>query len=317
MQNIAYPLCLTNLLEGYDYGQQNWLISNKLDGIRAFVQPLPGVSKRNIKSSLYARSMKAIPNEQLQIIFSEYHHLLYGMDGEIADDRPWGDDAMARASNIAMSVKELKPNWRFYVFNYFGNGSPEYCAKPFSERMFDAEAKLGELPVSLQEHIVLVMQQPCKSIEQALNFAHLAELEGYEGAVLMTADAPYLQRRVLPRSPFGIKIKSVASAEAKIIGFEPAYYSQGKTVPAELKGKAKAEVGAIHCQCNCYEQFKIGTGFSKAQAEAMWLNQADYIGSIITFEYMLTGSRDRPRQPRFKAFRPLLDIAPSALSELI
>lgn len=316
MHNLSSFMCLTNLLEGYDYGKQDWLVSIKYDGIRAGVMPEPGTSKRGIKSSLYARSLKAIPNNALQSVFNEYHHLLYGFDGEIADDKPYGDDAMARASGIAMSVSGKADNWRFYCFNYFGNGDEEYCARPFRLRMADAEAKHSQLPLWLQKHIVIVAQVPAASIAEAKAFAEKAELEGYEGAVLMTSNAPYLQRRVLPKNPFGIKLKSIASAEAIITSFEPEVYSSGKTVPKELWGQAKEAVGAIHCKAPGYKPFRIGTGFSKAQAEAMWANKADYIGKVLTFDYMKVGSKDRPRQPRFKGMRAEADIAPETMEAL-
>ena len=53
-------------------------------------------------------------------------------------------------------------------------------------------------------------------------------------------------------------------------------------------------------------EFEIGTGFTAAEREALWL--APPIGKIVKYKFFPVGVKDRPRHPVFLGFREAEDM---------
>lgn len=127
--------------------------------------------------------------------------------------------------------------------------------------------------------------------------------------MLTYAESPYVNKRCSGKTPHCLKIKAMQDFEAEIVGYVPAMYSYGKTVPEALRGTPKSEMGALILRPiagNAFgftETFHCGTGFSQEQRVAMISDFESYKGKQATIKFMKAGNDIRPRQPVFKHIR--------------
>lgn len=101
---------------------------------------------------------------------------------------------------------------------------------------------------------------------------------GGEGLVLHHADAPW----VSGRTPWLLKLKAQADAEAVVVGHLPG------------RGRHAHRLGALQVRDDAGRRFALGTGFSDAQREA-----PPPVGSTVTFSYR---GRTAAGLPRFASF---------------
>ena len=106
---------------------------------------------------------------------------------------------------------------------------------------------------------------------------------GGEGLMLHLASAPY----VTGRSDVLLKLKTLADAEARVVGYVPG------------KGKYAGMTGALDVKTSDGKRFRLGTGLSDAQRQ-----EPPAIGSTVTYTYRdLTPSG----KPRFASFLRMAD----------
>lgn len=106
---------------------------------------------------------------------------------------------------------------------------------------------------------------------------------GGEGLMLHLASAPY----VTGRSDVLLKLKTLADAEARVVGYVPG------------KGKYAGMTGALDVKTADGKRFRLGTGLSDAQRQ-----KPPAIGSTVTYTYRdLTPSG----KPRFASFLRMAD----------
>lgn len=106
---------------------------------------------------------------------------------------------------------------------------------------------------------------------------------GGEGLMLHLASAPY----VTGRSDVLLKLKTLADAEARVVGYVPG------------KGKYAGMTGALDVKTADGKRFRLGTGLSDAQRQ-----EPPAIGSTVTYTYRdLTPSG----KPRFASFLRMAD----------
>jgi DNA ligase-1 len=55
-------------------------------------------------------------------------------------------------------------------------------------------------------------------------------------------------------------------------------------------------------------EFSVGTGFTYEDRTQFWRRRHELIGSIITYEYLPIGVKDKPRHPVFLGFRMQEDV---------
>ena len=104
---------------------------------------------------------------------------------------------------------------------------------------------------------------------------HVIDVEKQEGLILKEWDAVY----VWDRSMTWCKVKRFYDVDCKIVGF---YKGKPKTVNANRLGGIKVwgrlEDGTI-VESDC------GSGFSHAQRDDIWINQADWMGATVVIKY--------------------------------
>lgn len=300
------------------FAKKSLLIQPKLDGIRCQIfgkQKL--CEKTNSMETVFARSGKRLPNNALR----ELLRWLPGFDGEIV-----GRDtakSYEQASHYAMSHNVLPDSAHisFVCFNYFGDGSQEYCQRSYEQRMRDARMALQTISIlfpQLAELVEIVDSIECDSLEQALLESEKLAAAGAEGAMLTCKEAPYLWRRCKQSEPWVAKLKAIAYCEAICLDVLPGKYSFGESIPEELRGTIKHdEAGALLCKSPEFmDTFQVGSGLTQAQRISFMANPAQLEGEVLRIKYLPIGSKTRPRQPIFAGFRDKIDIADEALDEL-
>lgn len=182
------------LLKSYqdDMDPVGWLMSEKLDGVRAFWTGKQLLSRGGAPFAAPAWFTDPLPP--------------FPIDGELWTRR--GD--FERISSI---TRKSQPHagWREITYNIFEVPS---AAGGLLNRLGGLEDWLARNPVP---HIHVIPQTPCEGREHLRQMLKWIEAQGGEGLVLRNPDAPYRTGR----DPDSLKVKSFADREAKVIGYKP------------------------------------------------------------------------------------------------
>lgn len=208
-----------------DIQVQDYLISEKLDGIRAVWDGQQFTSRQGHPIHAPAWFTQAFPATPL--------------DGELWLGR-------GQFERLSSTVRQTRPNdaaWRqvtYYVFEL-----PD-AEGDFSQR---AQQIIQIVKQARSPYLKSLPQFRVKD-RQALKrtLAQIVSKRG-EGLMLHRADAPYLTGR----SQVLLKLKPQLDAEAKVIAHLPG------------KGKYQGKMGALLVETPTGIQFKLGTGFSDAE----------------------------------------------------
>lgn len=260
-------------------------ISPKLDGIRAI----------NIGGVLFSRSMKPIPNQHVQELFSLY----YGLDGELICGDPTSPTCY-RDTNSAVMSKSGTPDVKFYVFDHI-----DHLDEPFKARISHVDRAVEEAG---DENLKLVPHLNVGSVLEmnAIEEAYLAQ--GYEGAMLRDPNAPYKQGRSTVKEGFLLKVKRFVDGEYEVIGFEEQMHNTNEATKNEL-GRTKRSshksgmvgkdtLGAILGRdVKSGVEFNVGTGFDDKTRKEIWENRPSYLGTFRKYKSFMIGVKDKPRFP--------------------
>lgn len=291
----------------YDGSLGDVLVSPKFDGI--CVATGPGRyrrSKNDAKKNRYVwtysftRNGKYIPNDfvrsQLDLLPEGMHGELValGSDGEVLDFSI-GSGRMRKHSGC--------PSFRFVVFNYFADGSDEFCEKPYSDRM-----KLAEELLEPYDFAHVVEQTVVADEDELMVQIDYARQLGYEGLVLTYSKAPYIKKRCGKTTAYAMKLKDMRDAEFEVIGVVEEIYhdvaTNRKECP-ELIGKGKGFAASFVCAPahGFTKPFRAPIATDEAQAREYWLNRNNLVGAKATVKYMAAGNVSRPRLPVCKGVR--------------
>jgi DNA ligase-1 len=287
------------------------LWSPKLDGIRTTVQ----------NGKLYSRSLKLIPNLEMQKLWGRKE--LNGLDGEIIVGSPTAEDCFNRTTSIAMSRDKAAEGAVFHVFD-----------KYFVDRGFDDRLSFA---VDDPNHRVSGVQFVDHVFVK--NAAALAKYEdrqlklGYEGVMRRSIDGRYKQGRSTIKEGGLIAVKRFVDAEAVVLGtyeqqkntnqqavnelgrMKRSSHKAGKVGKGTLGGFTVCMINDARCSFNLTnvskdKQFNIGTGVGLTDAvrAELWAKRKSLVGKIVKFRYQLVGTRDAPRLPVFLGFRDGMDL---------
>ncbi|WP_297442323.1 DNA ligase [Sulfurimonas sp.] len=239
-----------NLLLLKTYKDQNisgWVMSEKLDGIRAYWDGKYLLSRGGKIIHAPAYFTKEFPP--------------FAIDGELWSKR-------SDFSHISSIVRDRVPSreWSQISYNIFE--VPNAVGGLF-ERLEKVQPYKSNI-------LKIIPQIAVKSKENMRKFLKSVEAKGGEGLVVRDPNAVYIAKRTSK----ALKVKSFLDAECRVIG-----YTKGK-------GKYSGKLGALKCQLNNGEIFKIGSGFSDVQRE-----NPPAIGSRVTFKYKELTKNGKPRFP--------------------
>ena len=273
------------------------LVSKKLDGVRASVQG----------GRLMSRSLKPIPNENVQAMFKG---LPEGLDGELIFGDPCSPSAYRDTVSIVMSDDKPADGIRLWVFDWF------HAKKPFTERL----ERACESDSACSGRVKFVEHVRINSIEELDQFEADALAEKNEGVMIRSLDGPYKQGRSSEREAYLLKLKRFSDMEAVVTGVEelqannnPAFRNElGRTARSSAKagkvGDCRMGKLLVRGLNGPYEgiDFEVGTGFDDAQRDEFWLNPP--VGQIAKIKYFAHGAKDRPRHPVWLGMRDKRDM---------
>jgi DNA ligase-1 len=270
--------------------------SPKIDGIRCVF--FGGVA--------YSRSLKPIPNPNVQAYAKAFASLLEGLDGELTVGSPTDPNCMQ--NSMAVMSKTAKPEFTFHVFD-------KYCpGAPFVERAAEVDYHAFKF---YDEHpdvdIRLVPQHYCVTHEELDTLEARFLADGYEGMMIRARDGLYKCGRSTERGGGLVKVKRFVDAEAVIVGFEEEMHNGnectrdalGRTERSSISSGlvGKGTLGALRCRSADGIEFNIGTGFTADLRRDLWNSREFLVGRIVTFKYFAHGVKEAPRHPVFKSFR--------------
>ena len=271
------------------------LASIKLDGIRATVQG----------SWLLSRSLKKIPNKQIQELFKA---LPNGIDGELIYGDPAHKDCYRNTTSIVMSEDKDATGIVFYAFDSFNSPGG------FSDRL---KALPGLLKDTTRYYIV--HHKLINNEEELLAFEADALAAGHEGVMVRSLNGPYKQGRSSVKEGYLLKLKRFVDSEAVITGFyeemenqnDPETNLLGRTERSTAKDGlvGKGTLGGFEVEdTKTGIEFKLGGGFTAEMRKEFWKQRKDLIGEIVKYKFFPTGSKEKPRFPVWLGFRDRRDI---------
>lgn len=269
-------------------------VSPKLDGVRCLIDN--GVA--------LSRTLKPIPNKQIQAWVLENKVALQGMDGELIIGAPTSPSVYRDTTSFVMSHDKIG-KFTFYQFDYWDE--PE---QPYSYRIESAER--------VDSNVVYLPYVPVVNKEDLLLKEQLYLSVGYEGIIIRNPEGKYKYGRCTLKEANAFKLKRFEDAEAVIIGFEEEMHNGneaevnelGRTKRSTTKSglSGKETLGAFICRSDQSVEFKIGSGFDHNDRRTFWAAREQLLGQIVKYKYFNVGVKDKPRHPIFLGFRDKIDM---------
>lgn len=284
-----------------DFDFYQYSVDRKYDGIRCVT----------LDGQVLSRSLKPIPNKFIQSILSQPKYK--NLDGELIVGSPTAVDCFRLTSSSVRSESGFM-DFTFYVFDDIS--VPE---DPFWVRHRRLQDRFQEPDGSA----VVSRVQKVSTLEELEAYENEAVSLGFEGIMVRRNDMAYKFGRSSNKitDQALLKLKRVASSEARIIGYECEYYNANVSttnalgytersshmdnlVPKDTLGRLEVEDLTSHVK------FGIGIfrGYSAEDLKALWEDKDSLIGRVVTYDYFPVGGYDKPRHPVMKGFREHFDL---------
>lgn len=289
---MSFSPMLAATAQALDGLQYPLLGSPKLDGIRAVVR----------EGRLLSRNLKPIPNPHTQRLFRE----LEGHDGELIVGDPTAPTCF-RATASGVMAKQGSPDVIFWVFDHFLEPS-----QPFTKRL--KQLRSGHPAVEL------VPQRLLRDKDELLAYEEDLLGQGHEGVMLRAPEGRYKHGRSSLLEGLLIKLKRFEDAEAVVIGVTELFHNQNEATKSPTGHQVRSSkqgglvpsgvMGALQVRGlsgrHRHQLFNIGSGFDQAQRAELWERHKQGLveGMVVTYKYFPSGSKEAPRFPVFKGFRP-------------
>lgn len=274
--------------------------SPKIDGFRCRIHPdLGGIS----------RTYKTFPNTFSQKLFWQHMQTLKYLDGEICAGPITNNSKLCNDTQSAMMTQHGEPDWHYYVFdNWYNPDQPWTTRAQIALEQVEKARNLGFSRISWLNHELF------NDLESLLAYIEQNVSAGYEGTMLRDPNGRYKNGRSTLKEGILIKVKQFEDSEAIVTGFEPLERNQNEQIrdafghakrSSHQAGKVQDDLlGVLLAEHETWGSIRIGSGFDVSQREDIWNNRDSYLGKRFTFSYQPHGTRDKPRQPIFKTWRP-------------
>lgn len=269
------------------------LASPKLDGVRATF----------VEGQLLTRSLKPIPNLNVQQMFKSKVPL----DGELIVGDPTSStvfrDTMKVVSAFEADIYEL----RFHVFDLVSPAA-------FQERLYAARHAIMDNSLYVPVPHSLVHDE-----DELLTMEDVALNQGYEGLMLRAPHGKYKFGRATTNEGILLKMKRRKQSEAQVIEFVEQMHNANEAKIDNLGNTERSShqanmvpmgvLGALTVKdIVSGVQFNIGTGFTAEERAQIWKTRDSLRGKYVTYEYLPIGIIDKPRHPVFLSWRMGEDI---------
>lgn len=274
--------------------------SPKIDGFRCRIDPSQGA---------VSRTFKRFPNKFTQELFQEFIEQTKYLDGEICSGPITNNPKLCNDTQSAMMTESGQPDWMYYVFDNWHNPN-----MPFRDRLYIALQQVEKAQKAGFDRIRFLNHEIICDLDHLLQYEEHNIKMGYEGTMLRDPMGRYKNGHSTLKEGILIKVKRFEDTEAIVTGFEPLkrnHNEQTKDAFGHSKrsshqaGKVQDELlGVLLAKNGRWPEIRVGSGFDDSQREDIWANRDRYLGRRFTFSYQPHGTRDKPRQPIFKAWRP-------------
>lgn len=196
-------------------------------------------------------------------------------------------------SIVSRSVN-IHPEFETMQFHCFDVITPQ----PQFERSLDLMALAEQL--GDQAVFQVVPSYLCHDFDDIMTARTGFVTQGYEGIIVRHHANSYVRKR----STFMMKFKPKKS---------DAYLITGTVEELDKHGNPKNRLGALVCRGDDGTEFRVGSGFTAAQREALWQTRETLPGMFVKVEYQaMTPGRG---VPRFPIFCSIIDDELAALVE--
>lgn len=289
---------LASKVEDFDSIRFPLMASRKLDGIRCVM----------VGGKAMSRTLKLIPNAHVQAMLSG---LPDGLDGELMLFDDEGKPLPFDEITSAVMKRTGTPNFTFCVFDWHG---VDEGYKQRYEKLYQWFSDDSTLPI---EHLRLLDHTLVETMKDLEYLEQLYNEQGFEGIMLRSLDGPYKYGRSTEKQGFLLKWKRFQDAEAVVISVEELMHNENEAktneVGATKRSTAKAgkvaggTLGALHLRRKDGVEFSIGSGFTAAQRNALWVHHTVaglLIGSNVKYKFQPTPNEPNavPRSPFSSAF---------------
>lgn len=288
--------------------------SIKLDGVRCLF--FGGVA--------YSRTMKPLPNLQLQQLAKQHQDVLEGCDGEVIAGGIFDKGCLQRSVSFCMNANK-EDDFVVYLFDKY------HPTKPWLHRYLSLLDQSEQLPsgVKVLEHFYVrpsVPQIELFSLEfsDILSWVNLELFEqevlsnGGEGVVVRDAEGKYKLGRSGTKKPELQKLKRMQDAEFEVVGYTQFEQNQNEAYTDEVghtkrstskDGKILVEqLGSLICKLTDGRTFNVGSGFTLEQRNALWASKELLVGKIAKVQFFRYSPDGVPLLPVFLDFRHELDM---------
>lgn len=208
-----------SLLKEYSHQNVNgWLMSEKLDGVRAYWDGKKLISRGGVELHAPDWFIKNFPPFEL--------------DGELWSKR--GD-----FQNILSIVRQQTPHvgWQEITYHIF---DVPYAKGGLMQRLSVLENYKKNNDVS---HMQLIPQRICSGEKELKAFLAEVEAKGGEGVVVRNPISPYIAKR----DKNSLKVKSFYDAECEVIGYTPGkgkYHNMTGSLTCKASNGSVFEIGS-------------------------------------------------------------------------
>lgn len=277
--------------------------AEKLDGIRVVF--FGGVA--------YSRSLKLIPNLQVQALAKRYQHELEGCDGEIIAGDLYANNVLQRSNSFAMSA-DKQDDFKIYLFD-------RYTANTTWIDRYSTLSKVSVPDVEVLEHYAV--RQTSKELGKLpwvdLDLFEQQVLErGGEGVILRDGNGYYKFGRSASKEPEIQKLKRFQDDEFMVVGYTQFEHNTNEAKTNELgrtqrsshkEGKVAVDaLGSLVCSLGADKTFNVGTGFTESQRSLLWSRRDNLVGKLAKVKFFHYSYDNVPLLPVFLGFRDERDI---------
>jgi DNA ligase-1 len=261
--------------------------SPKEDGFRAMVQ----------SGILVSRNGLSVRNKELQARYGRKEY--EGLDGELTDGPPNGEDVFHRTSKIVTKADADASDVRFNIIDYYlAHGS-----------LKDLHARIDDLKSGdhIWHAVTIIPQMPIETVNQLKKFEQQCLKQGFEGVMLRQADQgvypqkPGKENRSTLREFYLVRMKRFEQADAIIVVVHPLKHNANEERTGAGKRSSKkagmvvdaSRVGSATLRdCTSGKEFDTTIGAERLRT---WKGWPSAIGKKVRYKYQLCGTIDKPR----------------------
>jgi DNA ligase 1 len=324
---VKKPLLAPNTQVEFTCPDIRWpmLASRKLDGYRCLIIPTytsPGPTVHMVSRSFKQFANHLMLEERFAKVFKYALHSTSVLDCEIFSETL---NFQEIGSCLSKAGKVVDPSIKLYCFDQIssdrwaaGNDRTPYITR--YKHLVKGVRRYQEHHEVLDDTFEVLDQVSCSHGKDVENTFNLYTSMGDEGIILRSERGRYKNGRATVRESLIYKFKVRATADAQIIALIPGTTTKksaerdvdafGHRKFAGKKGD-RIEVdrlGGIQVRLEDGTMTKIGIAASYSDdeypdADSIWKNKEDLIGTWVEFEYLPVGVKDKPRFGRMIRIR--------------